>query len=296
MSNRFKVFITCEGQMLTYEIKGGGDVSVGSGSSDNILIPWMIANELTFSFTQNELKVFISKQHMHYRVAYGETLRLDLDDKLTIVAFIIEDIKKCIIRNGTYPSITVGSSVDNSVSVANKYISRKHAAVDLNSLILTDYNSTNGTYLNGKRVRGSQQMRPGDTVVIMPLQISICVDCLELVSFGAKPVITDKGSSVDLISGESPRNSPPEFERSPRITNKLTGKTITIQSPPGKGSKQPFNWVSILAPFLSFGAIAAAMIVTVPAPSRLRAELKIRLALLNALKSMVSEAALPFAA
>ena len=65
--------------------------------------------------------------------------------------------------------ITIGRSSDNDVPVNDSKVSRHHLQIiqhDDGSYTLSDFGSTNGTYVNGKRVRGEINISPNDIVRI----------------------------------------------------------------------------------------------------------------------------------
>ncbi len=64
--------------------------------------------------------------------------------------------------------ITIGRQQGNTITIADDLVSRRHAriAAERGQGILTDLGSTNGTFVNGKRVHGSLPLRPGDRVQI----------------------------------------------------------------------------------------------------------------------------------
>ena len=65
--------------------------------------------------------------------------------------------------------MTFGRDAANSVSLANDTtVSRRHASLrtEGDGFIVTDEGSSNGIYVNGVRVSGSQPLRPGDEVQI----------------------------------------------------------------------------------------------------------------------------------
>ena len=76
--------------------------------------------------------------------------------------------------SGKYPEITkdgiVGRSQESDIVIDNKNISRKHLRVDfLNDCIyITDLESANGTYINGKKISPNQKMelQKGQNLVI----------------------------------------------------------------------------------------------------------------------------------
>lgn len=66
--------------------------------------------------------------------------------------------------------ITIGRSEDNDIVLNNSSVSRKHAEIFVNDeeglIILTDLGSTNGTYVNGKRITDSVILKRKDIVKV----------------------------------------------------------------------------------------------------------------------------------
>lgn len=64
--------------------------------------------------------------------------------------------------------IMLGRQSGNDVVVPDEQVSRKHAEVEHRdgSLIVTDLNSSNGTFVNGTRIGSPQTLRNGDTVQV----------------------------------------------------------------------------------------------------------------------------------
>ena len=65
--------------------------------------------------------------------------------------------------------ITIGRSHDNDVSINDPYVGRHHCQIvqyDDGSFTIVDMNSTNGTYVNGRRVFGEIRLQPNDTITI----------------------------------------------------------------------------------------------------------------------------------
>jgi predicted component of type VI protein secretion system len=80
-----------------------------------------------------------------------------------------------VVRSGpnagkTYPleadEIIVGRDASNTISINDSEISRKHAKLNLHgaAYVIQDLGSTNGTFINGQRVTGTQVLNPGDSV------------------------------------------------------------------------------------------------------------------------------------
>ncbi|MFN0028299.1 MAG: FHA domain-containing protein, partial [Acidimicrobiales bacterium] len=66
------------------------------------------------------------------------------------------------------PNLLVGRSPDNDIVLGETSVSARHARIDLRGgqVFLTDLGSTNGTFVAGRRVTGSVELQPGDTVAL----------------------------------------------------------------------------------------------------------------------------------
>jgi len=64
------------------------------------------------------------------------------------------------------PEIIIGRDANNGVAINDAEVSRKHAKLSLHgsAYVIQDLGSTNGSFVNGQRVTGTQVLNPGDTV------------------------------------------------------------------------------------------------------------------------------------
>jgi len=64
------------------------------------------------------------------------------------------------------PEIIIGRDASNGVAINDAEVSRKHAKLSLHgsAYVIQDLGSTNGTFINGQRITGTQVLNPGDTV------------------------------------------------------------------------------------------------------------------------------------
>ena len=73
--------------------------------------------------------------------------------------------------------ITIGRSVDNDVVIDNKLASRHHAIIQKikDAYFLKDENSTNGTFLNGKKIPEGKYVRlnSGDKITVGNMSLVI---------------------------------------------------------------------------------------------------------------------------
>lgn len=116
---------------------------------------------------------------------------------------------------------------------------------------ITDLGSTNGLYLNGEMVQ-TAKMRDGDTAYIMTIRVQLRGDMLLFFNVGTH----FHCKKTELVTENTERV---QFERSPRIQERLPGGKIEIPTPPAKASKPEINWLSTLLPAGVTIAIAVTM-------------------------------------
>ena len=93
----------------------------------------------------------------------------------------------------------LGRSTTASVRLADREVSRKHSQIDKEgeSYVLRDLGSSNGTFLNGKRIFGPTHLKDGDEVVIGTSKMEF-----RLGSGGAKPknaeIVRSEDSAKEL--------------------------------------------------------------------------------------------------
>ncbi len=73
--------------------------------------------------------------------------------------------------------LTIGRSTESDIVIDNKLVSRTHACIQKirDAYFLKDENSTNGTYLNGKKIPAEKYIRlnPGDKITVGSVNLSI---------------------------------------------------------------------------------------------------------------------------
>lgn len=71
--------------------------------------------------------------------------------------------------------LTIGKLPDNHIVIDKANVSRHHAKIVLDkggNFEIVDLQSTNGTYVNGRKVRGSMPIRPGDRIMIATIPLT----------------------------------------------------------------------------------------------------------------------------
>ena len=65
--------------------------------------------------------------------------------------------------------LTIGKLSDNDIVINNAMVSRHHAKIVMDKsghCEIVDLNSKNGTYVNGRKVRGAHSVEPGDRIMV----------------------------------------------------------------------------------------------------------------------------------
>jgi pSer/pThr/pTyr-binding forkhead associated (FHA) protein len=82
------------------------------------------------------------------------------------VFFISSSLKKKPLELKKNKKFTIGRSSKNALRVNEGTVSERHASIkwDKSSYKITDLRSTNGTFVNGRRVSGVTILKPGDKI------------------------------------------------------------------------------------------------------------------------------------
>lgn len=129
------------------------------------------------------------------------------------------------------------------------YISRNHAVLFRyeGRWAIQDI-SSNGSYLNGKRIQGQAFLSFGDKITIFGLRMIFLMDCLALCALTGDCHVDEeqlprcRPRNGLLLPELEPENAPKDFfKRSPRIVEKLYTEKIEIEGPPqlAKAKKRP---------------------------------------------------------
>src|SRR4051794_30648789 len=70
---------------------------------------------------------------------------------------------------------TLGRHNDCQIRIKSSQVSRRHCELveKKGTLLVKDLGSSNGTYVNGKRVRGEQALKPGDELTLGQVKLRV---------------------------------------------------------------------------------------------------------------------------
>lgn len=177
---------------------------------------------------------------------------------------------------------SIGTAPDNHVVLAATTVSRHHALLARNERAyrLVDLGSTNGTYVNGRRIDGSTQVRPGDEIRFgtarfvlrnrpdtlampaparrfSPLVLSALVAIFFVASFGLADFVLNFNRLDQAESGSdaSPPSAVPWEEPAARPSGEPAGAatTVSAESP----SPEVLAWLEPLNRYRAMAGLAA---------------------------------------
>lgn len=109
--------------------------------------------------------------------------------------------------------LSVGRSSDNDVVIDNPYVGRKHCNIiknDDGTYMIEDLSSRNGTFVNGRKIRGTVRLKAGDVVKLANQTVLSWCDCFKNEPPVEKPVEPTSEPSAQT-------ESTPVFDTNPML-------------------------------------------------------------------------------
>ena len=210
---------------------------------------WKFVKRKEYSLLTNERKKGFQKTLEDGQVYYLKDL---IGNKITLVVLSCEEqfptFQKFHLTECN--QISIGKDKDNAISYDFLgYISKSHCVFFKYSSqwVFQDF-SSNGSYLNGKRVREQTFLNFGDQVTLFGMRIVFLGTCIAVCKLSGEMII-----NASILPPYHPREAvvlpevPVEsqkkefFKRSPRTIDALYTEEIEIESPPplNKAKKRP---------------------------------------------------------
>lgn len=184
----------------------------------------------------------------------------DSDERVILVTHPVENdrqiFEKYLVQDGV--TLNIGRSAQNQIVHPNKYISSFHAQLKCHgdSWELEDLDSTNGTYVNGKRAK-KEKLNIGDIVYIMGLQIIVGKRFLAVNNpEGALQLNTTcliPFKNQDLEEKEAEEREQKHFYRSPRFCREIKPLELKIDPPPQREKLETVPLALMLGPAITMG-------------------------------------------
>lgn len=166
--------------------------------------------------------------------------------------------------------LTIGRSEQNDICFVNKVVSSKHALLTHRNgkWFIQDTNSTNGTFVNEKRVVKSE-LNVGDTVFVMGLKIVIGKNVIAFNNPDGKVSLSDKlkkfvNQTVLPVDDDDEYNlgKTEYFYRSPRFKRDVETVTFRIDSPPTSPITEEMPWMLVMGSSMAMGIMSLVTLIS----------------------------------
>lgn len=188
-------------------------------------------------------------------------LRIDNDERALLFANTYSNSGREFNRLSVPSSveITIGRNENNTICYVNKFVSGRHVVIRKNgdSWAIEDMNSTNGTYVNNKRIN-LKSLLPGDVVSIMGLRIVIGGDFISVNNPNYQVVWNEdvlKEYTMQELTDEQDEEISDDkfFYRSPRLKKQIEPLKLKISAPSTRQDGESMPMAMIMGPSMTMG-------------------------------------------
>ena len=172
------------------------------------------------------------------------------EDRKTYTKYLIASVNE----------ISIGRKPENLICFKNHTVSSEHAKLisQGDGWKIIDLDSTNGTFINGYRIKGECELNPGDMIYIMGMKIIIGKGFISinnpdgLVSL-AQGIFTPYVPQMMSNEISDDEYEDDFFYRSPRFKRDFSTKEIDIDSPPATQSGNETPVILAIGPSITMG-------------------------------------------
>ena len=161
--------------------------------------------------------------------------------------------------------LTIGSDPQNEIVISNPFVSSHHAVLSYNKQVwsIKDNQSSNGIYVNGKRVVSDYVIKYGDCVFIMGFKLILGKDFFAINNPG-KTISFNTNKIYEFATQQKMPYEIPEIEdngfyyRSPDFRRKIEPLKLKVDMPTQKENEDDTPIILTLAPALMMGVASLA--------------------------------------
>ncbi|MBS6194524.1 MAG: type VII secretion protein EssC [Clostridiales bacterium] len=266
------------------ELGIGEEISFGCHKKDHVQIPNTKEHMLWLKGNSDDLAA-AAVWPLHLRSPRIECNEINiLNQEMGSLLYVSRTVRRSskginLPYNGR---ITVGRSNDNDIMITYPVISRQHFQflLEAGTVHVEDLGSTNGLYLNGKKI-SKAMLKSGDVLSILTFHFILENGILYFENIGSSMTISDRVFKMDRPAEPEARmprpekrraaSSPsaadkganlyPRYQLSPRVREQLPHEPILLSGAPGKGPMLGSRR-SNFAYLISSGAMMAASLAT----------------------------------
>lgn len=221
----------------------GDELSFGSSKKDNVFVEGFSPKQLVINYKYSGISVNAKEPYMVSMKNVPTESSVLLSQKERTFLFFTNLIGRSnktvklpyqgVFRIGRVPEL-------NDIVIDLPFVTKRHLTLKCeNGLVrVEDENSTNGIFLNGKRIEVGR-MTSGDTLSIMSVSIQLINN--ELFFDGVGDSLFLRNTDSDLIRADSTLYTQDgnrlKYHKSPRMQERLPSEPIVLSNPPSKGQK-----------------------------------------------------------
>ncbi len=252
----------------------GQEITFGSHKKDNIYISSFSAGQITVKWKKNGISVHAKKAYDFEKdnVSLDTITVLDKATRTVLYLSSLTSLSEQTIQLPYNCILKFGRSEENDVVIKLPFVSGSHFVLknEGGKVRIEDQDSTNGLFLNGKRV-SIAKMKSGDVLSVLSLKIKLSNGVLSFENVGDKLYIgeieDDFINQINHIDGQAGQLV---YRRSPRTQDQLPYEDIVLAAAPTKGQKFEKNR-GMFASLAGTGAMLAANMFTAAASPALLA-------------------------
>lgn len=260
------------------ELSSGEEVTFGSHKKDKIQIPNSVEHMLWIREMADEVKIVSADPLNKADRNYPCNELISLSDSMEATVYITRVTgrsRRCV--DLPYQGrITVGRRMNNDIVISYPIVSGCHfqLLMEAGKVRVEDLNSTNGLYLNGKRIEKAS-MKSGDVLSIYTFRFVLENGVLHFENLGSSMRIVDKVQNIgrplapEEVGKKAVRESEaaelmaayPQYRFSPRIREQMPKEPVILSGAPGHGPSVGGRR-SNFAYLIGSGAMMAASLAT----------------------------------
>ena len=233
-----KAVLVCNDRLYHVIVPTGGQVSFGSGKKDTVNVEGFDPKQIVI--TNRNSGVSLKGMGIDQKKIPMESIII-LDERDQSYVYITSLVRKSVkqYRMPYRGTVKLGRNIySNDIAVNLPFISNEHLVFrcDSGAVRVEDLDSSNGTYINGKRITAGK-LKPGDDLSILSLTITLNNGFLTFEGVNEDLTLREVESSGTSSVKDDSNPDKLVFHKSPRVQESLPSQEVIIANPPTKGQK-----------------------------------------------------------
>lgn len=223
-------------------IEMGQEISIGSHKKDNVFVPDFAAEQIKIKWKNTGFSVSAKKAYDFEKdaVPLDTIMVLDKATKTVLYLSSMTSHSERSIKLLYNCTLKFGRNESNDVVIKLPFVSSGHFILknESGNVRVEDCGSTNGLFLNGKRVNIAK-VKSGDVLSILSVNIRLVNGELFFDNVGDKIFFEELSSDIgsDITGHMDGQKSHLVYRRSPRTQERLPYEDIILSNAPSKGQK-----------------------------------------------------------